>query len=34
MAKLPAIRAWEAAHPGRVDTRLETPLEGSPLPAA
>jgi 3-isopropylmalate/(R)-2-methylmalate dehydratase small subunit len=33
MAKLPAIRAWEAAHPGRVDTRLETPLEGSPLPA-
>ena len=34
MAKLPEIRAWEAAHPGRVDTRLETPLEGSPLPAA
>jgi 3-isopropylmalate/(R)-2-methylmalate dehydratase small subunit len=33
MAKLPAIRAWEAAHQGRVDTRLETPLEGSPLPA-
>ena len=33
VAKLPAIRAWEATHPGRVDTRLETPLEGSPLPA-
>ena len=32
MAKLPEIRVWEAAHPGRVDTRLETPLEGSPLP--
>jgi 3-isopropylmalate/(R)-2-methylmalate dehydratase small subunit len=33
VAKLPGIRAWEATHPGRVDTRLETPLEGSPLPA-
>jgi 3-isopropylmalate/(R)-2-methylmalate dehydratase small subunit len=32
VAKLPAIRAWEATHPGRVDTRLETLLEGSPLP--
>jgi 3-isopropylmalate/(R)-2-methylmalate dehydratase small subunit len=32
VAKLPAIRAWEATHPGRVDTRLETPLEGAPLP--
>jgi len=32
VAKLPAIRAWEAMHPGRVDTRLETPLEGTPLP--
>ncbi len=32
VAKLPAIRAWEATHPGRVDTRLETPLDGSPLP--
>ena len=32
VAKLPVIRAWEATHPGRVDTRLETPLEGSPLP--
>jgi 3-isopropylmalate/(R)-2-methylmalate dehydratase small subunit len=32
VAKLPEIRAWEATHPGRVDTRLETPLEGSPLP--
>ena len=31
-AKLPEIQAWEAAHPGRVDTRLETPLEGAPLP--
>jgi 3-isopropylmalate/(R)-2-methylmalate dehydratase small subunit len=27
MAKLAEIRAWEAAHPGRVDTRLGTPLE-------
>ncbi len=34
VAKLPEIRAWEATHPGRVDTRLETPLEGSPLPVA
>ena len=34
VAKLPEIRAWEATHAGRVDTRLETPLEGSPLPAA
>ncbi len=33
MAKLPEIRAWEDAHPGRVDTRIETPLEGAPLPA-
>ena len=33
VAKLPEIRAWEATHPGRVDTRLETSLEGSPLPA-
>jgi 3-isopropylmalate/(R)-2-methylmalate dehydratase small subunit len=33
MAKLPEIRAWENAHPGRVDTRIETPLEGAPLPA-
>jgi len=32
MAKLAEIQAWEAAHPGRVDTRLETPLEGAPLP--
>lgn len=32
MAKLAEIRAWEDAHPGRVDTRLETPLEGAPLP--
>ena len=32
VAKLPAIRAWEATHPGRVDTRLETPLDGAPLP--
>jgi hypothetical protein len=23
---LPAIEAWEAAHPARVDTRLGTPL--------
>ena len=29
VAKLPEIRAWEATHPGRVDTRLETPLDGS-----
>jgi 3-isopropylmalate/(R)-2-methylmalate dehydratase small subunit len=34
VAKLPAIRAWEATHLGRVDTRLETPLDGSPLPGA
>ena len=34
VAKLPQIRAWEASHLGRVDTRLETPLEGSPLPGA
>ncbi len=33
MAKLPEIRAWEATHPCRVDTRIETPLEGAPLPA-
>jgi 3-isopropylmalate/(R)-2-methylmalate dehydratase small subunit len=33
MAKLPEIRAWEETHPGRVDTRIETPLEGAPLPA-
>jgi 3-isopropylmalate/(R)-2-methylmalate dehydratase small subunit len=26
MAKLPEIQAWEAAHPGRVDTRIGTPL--------
>jgi len=26
VAKLPAIEAWEAAHPARVDTRLGTPL--------
>lgn len=32
MAKLAEIQAWETAHPGRVDTRLETPLEGAPLP--
>ena len=32
MAKLAEIQAWEAAHPGRVDTRLETQLEGAPLP--
>jgi 3-isopropylmalate/(R)-2-methylmalate dehydratase small subunit len=32
VAKLPAIQSWEATHPGRVDTRLQTPLEGSPLP--
>ncbi len=31
-AKLPEIRAFEAAHPDRVDTRLGTPLEGAPLP--
>lgn len=33
VAKLAEIQAWEAAHPGRVDTRIETPLEGAPLPA-
>ena len=33
MAKLAEIRAWEAVHPARVDTRLETPLEGARLPA-
>ena len=33
MAKLDQIRAWEATHPGRVETRLETPLAGAPLPA-
>ena len=33
MAKLAEIRAWEAAHPARVDTRLETPFEGARLPA-
>ena len=27
LAKLPEIEAWEAAHAGRVDTRLGTPLE-------
>jgi len=32
MAKLAEIQSWEAAHPARVDTRLETPLEGAPLP--
>jgi 3-isopropylmalate/(R)-2-methylmalate dehydratase small subunit len=32
MAKLPEIAAWEARHPGRVDTRLGTPLQGAPLP--
>ena len=32
VAKLAEIRAWEATHPTRVDTRLETPLEGAPLP--
>jgi len=32
MAKLREIAAWEAIHPGRVDTRLGTPLEGAPLP--
>jgi len=32
MGKLAEIQAWEAAHLGRVDTRLETPLEGAPLP--
>ncbi len=32
LAKLPEIRAWEAAHVGRVETRLGTPLEGAPLP--
>ena len=32
-AKLSEIVAWEAAHPARVDTRLETPLEGARLPA-
>ncbi|MFI5038256.1 MAG: 3-isopropylmalate dehydratase small subunit [Solirubrobacterales bacterium] len=32
MAKLPEIAAWETTHPGRVDTRLGTPLEGAPLP--
>jgi len=26
LAKLPAIEAWEAAHPARVDTRLGSPL--------
>lgn len=26
VAQLPAIEAWEAAHPARVDTRLGTPL--------
>ncbi len=26
MEKLPAIEAWEAAHPPRVDTRVATPL--------
>jgi 3-isopropylmalate/(R)-2-methylmalate dehydratase small subunit len=31
--KLPAIVAWEASHPGRVDTRLGTALEDAPLPA-
>ena len=31
MAKLAEIKAWEAAHPGRVDTRIGTPLEGTPL---
>ena len=34
VAKLAEIRVWEATHPGRVDTRLETPLEGVPLPGA
>ena len=33
MAKLAEIRAWEGAHPARVDTRLGTPLEGARLPA-
>jgi len=33
MAKLPEIKAWEAAHPARVDTRIGTPLEGTQLPA-
>jgi 3-isopropylmalate/(R)-2-methylmalate dehydratase small subunit len=32
MAKLPEIAAWEATHPGHVDTRLGTPLEGAQLP--
>jgi len=32
MTKLAEIQSWETAHPGRVDTRLETPLEGAPLP--
>ncbi len=31
-AKLPEIRAWEASHAARVDTRLGTPLEGAPVP--
>jgi 3-isopropylmalate/(R)-2-methylmalate dehydratase small subunit len=31
-SKLPEITTWESAHAGRVDTRLETPLEGAPLP--
>ena len=34
MDKLGEIRAWEAGHAGRVDTRLGTPLEGAPLPGA
>jgi 3-isopropylmalate/(R)-2-methylmalate dehydratase small subunit len=29
VAKLPAIEAWEAAHPARVDTRIGTPLAGA-----
>ena len=33
-SKLPEIVAWEAAHQARVDTRLDTPLEGAPLPAS
>ncbi len=33
MDKLGEIRAWEAGHPDRADTRLGTPLEGAPLPA-
>jgi 3-isopropylmalate/(R)-2-methylmalate dehydratase small subunit len=28
-AKLPAIEAWEAARPARVDTRLGTPLDSA-----